>query len=66
MKANVGTVDRVIRWVLGILIIILGVVFRSWWGVIGLIPIISAVIRWCPIYRLFGITTCPREPSRQQ
>lgn len=66
MKANVGTVDRIIRGVIGVLIIVLGVVFQSWWGVIGLIPIISAAIRWCPIYRLLGITTCPREPARQQ
>jgi sulfite exporter TauE/SafE len=64
VKANVGTVDRIIRFVIGIVIIVVGIYFKNWWGLVGLIPIISAAIRWCPIYRIFGIATCQREPAQ--
>jgi hypothetical protein len=39
MKANIGTVDRVVRVVVGLVIIGAGIYFRSWWGLIGLLPI---------------------------
>jgi len=64
VKANLGTADRIIRVILGILIIlVVRLVFHSWWGLLGIILILTAVIRWCPIYRIFGISTCPRESS---
>ena len=50
MKPNVGQTDRTIRIVLGVVIIVAGVYFKSWWGVIGIVPILTAVIRWCPAY----------------
>lgn len=58
MKQNVGTVDRVIRVILGLAIIGLGIGFKSWLGVIGLIPLFTAAIGWCPLYLPFGISTC--------
>ncbi|MDY6821045.1 MAG: DUF2892 domain-containing protein [Deferribacterota bacterium] len=57
MKRNIGNIDRLIRIVIGLLIIIAGVYFKSWWGLIGFIPIIVAVIGWCPLYVPFGIST---------
>jgi len=44
--------------VIGIVAIGLGVAFRSWWGALGLIPIITAIIGWCPIYAPLHISTC--------
>ncbi|WP_394260891.1 DUF2892 domain-containing protein [Moraxella boevrei] len=58
MKMNVGKADRIVRIVLGLVIIGIGVWLKSWWGLIGLIPLGTALINFCPIYRLFGISTC--------
>lgn len=58
MKMNVGKADRIVRIVLGLVIIGIGVWLKSWWGLIGLIPLGTALINFCPIYRLLGISTC--------
>jgi hypothetical protein len=61
MKCNVGQTEKVIRISGGILIIILGFYFRSWWGVIGLAPIITGAIGWCPASQILGVSTCERK-----
>lgn len=58
MKTNVGSADRIIRVVLGLVIIIAGVVSKSWWGALGIVPLATAAIGWCPAYLPFGISTC--------
>lgn len=58
MKKNIGSIDRVIRVILGLVIIGLGIGFKSWLGLIGLVPIFTTTIGWCPLYAPFGITTC--------
>ncbi len=58
MTRNIGTIDRIVRVLLGIAIIAAGVYFKSWWGAIGLVPLFTAAIRWCPAYVPFGISTC--------
>lgn len=59
MKKNIGAIDKIARYVVGILIIGLGLYYQSWWGLIGLFPIAIAAIGYCPPYALFGIcTTC--------
>ncbi|MDZ7265216.1 MAG: DUF2892 domain-containing protein [candidate division KSB1 bacterium] len=58
MKKNVGSIDRVIRVILGLAIIGLGIGFKSWLGLIGQVPMLTAIIGWCPLYRPFGISTC--------
>lgn len=60
MKTNVGSVDRIIRIILGIVIIAVGVNFQSWWGAIGIVPILTALIGWCPAYVPFGISSCKK------
>ena len=60
MKCNVGKADRIIRVIVGAGIIAIGVYLKSWWGVIGVIPIITAAIGWCPAYLPFGISSCKR------
>ena len=57
MKVNVGSVDRVIRFILGAVIIILGFYFKSWWGVVGIVPIATAAVNFCPVYSLIGVST---------
>lgn len=61
MKANVGATDRLIRFVLGIALLSLLFVLptpQKYWGLLGIVPILTAIINFCPLYRLFGISTC--------
>ena len=58
MKRNVGKIDRIIRVLLGLIIIALGIYFNSWWGAIGVIPLLTAAIGWCPLYVPFGLSSC--------
>jgi len=64
MTTNIGTVDRVVRVVVGLVIIGAGICFRNWWGLIGLLPLLTAAVRFCPAYVPFGITTCKTESPK--
>lgn len=57
MTFNIGKTDRVLRGVLGIVILGAGLFFGSWWGLIGLVPLGTAFVSWCPLYVPFGINT---------
>ena len=58
MKKNVGGVERTLRIIVGLAIIAWGVYAQSWWGAIGLIPLMTALIGWCPAYSILGVGTC--------
>jgi hypothetical protein len=64
MKCNVGKTDKMFRIVLGVVIILAGIYFKSWWGVVGLLPIVTGFIRWCPAYVPFGWSTCKEEKDK--
>lgn len=57
MKTNVGKTDTIVRLILAIVIIILGFHYQSWWGALGLIPLITGIAKVCPLYALFGVST---------
>lgn len=60
MSANVGGIDKILRIVVGL--ILLSLVFigpRTAWGWIGIVPLATGLINWCPLYSLLGFTTCP-------
>jgi hypothetical protein len=57
---NIGGADRVVRIVAGLVIIGTGLAMKSWWGAIGLLPLATGLIRWCPAYLPFGISTGER------
>lgn len=62
MKTNVGTVDRVIRIVVGLVLIALVFVGpQTPWGWIGIIPLATGLISSCPLYSLLGLSTCPMK-----
>jgi len=61
MECNVGKTDRFVRIVLGVVVLVLGYVFKTWWGLLGLIPVTTAVFRFCPLYPVFNIKTCKTE-----
>jgi len=58
MNKNVGSSDRTIRVIAGLIVIFIGIYFKSWRGVVGVLPIATAMLRWCPAYLPFGISTC--------
>jgi hypothetical protein len=60
MKENEGKMDRVIRVVLGIGLLSLMIIGpQTNWGLIGLIPLLTGAFGFCPLYRVFGLSTCP-------
>jgi hypothetical protein len=61
MKQNIHNVERIIRVVVGL--IVFSLVFvgpKSLWGLIGILPIMTGLIGWCPPYQLLGISTCKK------
>jgi len=57
---NVGTIDRAVRVILGaVLVALVFVGPQTAWGWIGVIPLVTGAIGFCPAYRLFGLRTCP-------
>jgi hypothetical protein len=59
MKQNIGNTERIIRAIVGIgLISLVFVGPQTVWGWIGVIPLGTAIIGWCPPYALLGINTC--------
>lgn len=52
-----GNADRWIRAIIGLVIIAIGIYFKSWWGLIGIIPLATALISTCPLYLPFRIST---------
>ena len=66
MKPNIGKADKIVRLIAGIAIIATGFFMGSWWGAIGIVPIVTALINWCPVYEPLGISTCAKEEEPQQ
>ncbi len=57
MKKNVGKADKIIRIILGLVIVAYGIIESSWWGLIGLVPLFTAFVGFCPLYAPFKIST---------
>ncbi len=61
MNKNVGSIDKVIRIILGIIIAGIGIYYQSWWGLVAIVPFATAFINFCPIYPIFGISTSKKD-----
>ncbi|MBY0578801.1 MAG: DUF2892 domain-containing protein [Burkholderiales bacterium] len=62
MKANVGNLDKIIRIIAGIGLFSLFFILEGnlrFLGLIGIVPIATALIGWCPLYSVIGVSTCP-------
>lgn len=65
MKINEGTIDRAIRVIVGL--VLLSLVFigpQSPWGWIGLVPLVTGLVGFCPMYTLFGMSTCNPKSAK--
>ncbi len=59
MNKNIGSAERLIRGIVGLVLISLVFIGpQTIWGWVGLVPLITALIGWCPPYAIFGISTC--------
>jgi len=58
MKRNLGNADRGVRIVLGLAVGAAGLYFSSWFGLVGLVLLATALVGRCPLYMPFGISTC--------
>lgn len=59
MTTNIGGVERIIRIVAGLVLIALAATGTvSWWGWLGLVPLATGALGWCPPYSILGINTC--------
>lgn len=64
MKKNVGGIDKVLRILVGLGLLSLLVVLEGparWLGLVGVVPLLTAIAGYCPLYALFGFSSCPRE-----
>jgi len=57
MTCNVGNTDRIVRGVIGLALIGFAVATKSWWALIGIVPLATAIFRFCPAYIPFKINT---------
>lgn len=64
MTKNVGQIDKILRLIVGLVLIGLTLAGQiGVWGWIGVLPIATALMNWCPAYTLLGVRTCPVEPK---
>lgn len=61
MQMNVGGIDRALRILVGLLLIVLAATNTvGWWGWLGVIPLATGVFRFCPAYPILGINSCKK------
>ena len=71
MKTNESSIDRLLRIALGILLLAGGFGYlEGTWGLVlgtlGIIPLLTGLVGWCPLYRLFNISTCAHTTKAAQ
>lgn len=60
MKTNVGSTDKILRIVAGLVLIALAIMdMGTPWTWIGVVPLVTGLVGWCPAYTLLGMNTCP-------
>ena len=62
MKNNEGGMDRMVRIVAGLVLLgLMAMGTIGWWGWLGIVPLATGLIGWCPVYTLLGMNTCPMK-----
>jgi len=63
MKKNMGSIDKNLRLILGLIILLVGYLNESWWGLIGIIPILTSFVSFCPFYVPLKLSTIKKEKN---
>ncbi len=58
MKHNVGKIDKVVRIIIALIIAAVGIYYQSWWGLLAIVPLVTALTGNCVLYSMLGISTC--------
>ena len=66
MEQNIGKTDKIIRVVIGVVIILTGLITHSWWGAVGLLPLLTSFAGFCPLYTLLKFSTCPSNERQEK
>jgi hypothetical protein len=61
MTCNVGKIDKIIRVIAGVAIAVLGFYFKNWWGLLAIIPLLTAAFGYCPLYVPLKISTVKKK-----
>lgn len=61
MTCNIGKTDKIIRAIIGLVIAALGFYFKSWWGLLAVIPLLTAALGFCGLYVPFKISTVEKK-----
>jgi len=61
MKQNIGTIDRILRIIIGLALVAYGIINHTWLGAIGAVPLLTAFIGFCPAYCPLGIRTAGKN-----
>jgi hypothetical protein len=64
MKTNVGGVDKILRIVAGLVLLSLILILDGnarWWGLVGLVPLLTGLVNFCPLYAFLGLNTGPKK-----
>jgi hypothetical protein len=64
MKCNIGRTDRVIRTIIAVLFFVLGLIFQTWWGLLGIVPLITVFTGFCGLYVPLKINTLKKEEKK--
>ena len=64
MKSNVGGIDKILRIVAGLVLIVLAIMgIGAPWTWIGVVPLATGLMGWCPAYSIIGVNTCPLKKA---
>ncbi len=66
MERNIGSIDRIARIAIGLALIAFALLTNGpyhWFGLLGIVPLATAGMNWCPLYTVLGIRTCPMPPK---
>ncbi|MCB1961446.1 MAG: DUF2892 domain-containing protein [Rhodocyclaceae bacterium] len=63
MKSNVGGIDKILRIVAGVALVAWALMGGPVWAWIGIVPIATGLMGWCPAYTLLGMNTCPIDKA---
>ncbi len=66
MACNTGKTERVLRIIVGAAVVGWGAYTKNWLGAIGLIPLVTGLAGWCPLYAMFGISTTCKTKKKEE
>lgn len=65
MTANVGGVDKILRITIGLIIIALGFIYSTWWGLVGVVLLATGLLNYCAVYNLINVSTRKKIPTEK-